>query len=54
MPEASFTIKGDIKDFTRLDNLYSALKRESDKLLDNWEINVNVTYSIKQSDIESE
>lgn len=53
MPDAVFTIKGDIQDFTRLDNLYVSLKRESEKLLKNWEIAVQVTYSIKQTDTES-
>lgn len=48
MPEASFTITGNIQDFTRLDNLYAALKRESDKLLTTWEIAIEVKYSEKQ------
>ncbi len=50
MPISIFTVKGDIEDFTRLDNLYSALKRETEKLLKNWTIDVAVTYSEKQGD----
>ncbi len=54
MPEASFTITGDIKDFTRLDNLYTSLRRETEKLLEGWEIKVQVTYALKQSEPEAE
>lgn len=50
MPQASFVIKGDIADFTRLDNLYKSLKREGEKLLTNWTIDVEVKYSEKQGD----
>ncbi|KKM76709.1 hypothetical protein LCGC14_1377430 [marine sediment metagenome] len=50
MPQASFIIKGDIADFTRLDNLYKSLKREGEKLLTNWTIDVEVKYSEKQGD----
>lgn len=50
MPQAIFTIKGDILDFTRLDNLYKSLKRESEKLLDPWEMTVNVTYAEKKGE----
>lgn len=51
MPEATFTVKGSIKDFTRLDNLYSSLKREIEKLLADWNIDVSVTYSEKKGDV---
>ena len=50
MPECTFTIKGAIADFTRLDNLYKSLIRESDKLLTGWEMNVEVKYSEKQGE----
>ncbi len=50
MPTATFIIKGDIQDFTRLDNLYKSLVRESEKLLSPWELNVSVEYSEKQGD----
>ncbi|MBA7642996.1 hypothetical protein ES703_50706 [subsurface metagenome] len=45
MPQAKFTINGDIKDFTRLDNLYVSLKRETIKLLEKWNIDVEVKYT---------
>lgn len=51
MPLAVFTITGSIKDFTRIDNLYSSLKRESDKLLTDWTIKVNVDYEEKKGEI---
>lgn len=50
MPEAIFTIKGSIEDFTRLDNLYKALKREGAKLLQDWTIDVEVKYSEKKGE----
>lgn len=53
MPEASFTITGNIEDFTRLDNLYASLKRESNKLLSSWTIAIEVKYSEKQAESEA-
>lgn len=50
MPESTFIIKGEVEDFTRLDNLYKALKREGDKLLTAWSIDVSVTYAEKQGE----
>lgn len=50
MPEATFTITGSIEDFTRLDNLYKSLKREAEKLLSGWELNVKVQYSEKKGE----
>ena len=50
MPECVFTITGDIKDFTRLDNIYKALLRESSKLLTQWAITAQVKYSEKQGE----
>ena len=43
-PKATFTITGEIDDFTRIDNLYKALKREGVKLLKNSTIHVQVEY----------
>lgn len=51
MPEATFTIKGKIADFTRLDNLYKSLKREAQKLLDEWIMNVEVKYTEKEGEV---
>ncbi len=53
MPQATFNIIGNIEDFTRLDNLYKALVRESDKLLSSWEIKIDVAYSEKQGEKET-
>jgi len=50
MPEATFIISGSIEDFTRLDNLYKALKREAEKLLKEWEMRVEVKYSEKKGE----
>ena len=45
MPEAEFKITGKIKDFNQLDNLYKALKRETEKLLDPWQLDVSLTFT---------
>ena len=50
MPEATFVIKGKIEDFTRLDNLYKVLRRESDKLLSPWDLTVTVQYLEKKGE----
>jgi len=50
MPEATFIVRGSIEDFTRLDNLYKSLKRESDKLLAEWTIDVEVKYTEKKGE----
>ncbi len=50
MPEATFIIRGSIGDFTRLDNLFRSLKREGDKLLEEWTIDVEVKYSEKKGE----
>ena len=49
MPKATFTITGDITDFGRVDNVYTSLKREGQKLLKNWNINVNVDFEEKEA-----
>ena len=51
MPEATFIVRGSIEDFTRLDNLYRSLKRESNKLLAEWTIDVEVKYSEKKGEV---
>ena len=50
MPRASFKIEGEITEFERLDNLYRALKREGEKLLKDWTIEVNASYVEKQDE----
>jgi len=51
MPESVYIIRGTVTDFTRVDNLYSSLKREADKMLKDWSISVEVKYSEKAGDI---
>lgn len=53
MLKATFTISGNIKDFPRIDNLYRALKREGEKLLTDWQIEVDAKYQEKKGDIET-
>lgn len=50
MPESVYIIRGKVHDFTRVDNLYAALKRESDKLLTDWTITVEVKFSEKKGE----
>ncbi len=50
MPKAEFKITGEIADFTRLDNVYRTLKREAEKLLNGWTMNVEVTYQEQQGE----
>ena len=44
-PKATFTISGEIDDFTMIDNLYKAMKNQGVKLLKNWTIGVQVDYT---------
>jgi len=44
MPKATFKITGEIDEFDRIDNLYRSLKREGEKMLKNWIIEVNAEY----------
>jgi len=44
VPEAKITISGNIEDFTRLDNVYRSLKREAEKLLSGWKMDIAVSY----------
>ncbi len=44
MPQCNITITGDIKDFTRADNLYTVLKREVEKFLTSWKIEVDIKF----------
>ena len=50
MPEATYTISGEIEDFSRIDNLFKTLKREGAKLLENWTISVQVSYTEKEGE----
>jgi len=54
MPAATFIMRGDITDFTRVDNLYSALKREASKMLTGWSIDVEIKYTEKMGEVPEE
>jgi len=54
MPLATFIMRGDITDFTRVDNLYSSLKREAAKMLTSWSIDVEIKYSEKEGQVPEE
>jgi len=43
-PEVVVTLTGKISDFSRIDNVYTTLKREGAKLLKNWDLKIHVTY----------
>jgi len=44
-PEVVVTLTGKISDFSRIDNVYTTLKREGAKLLKNWDLKINVTFA---------
>jgi len=44
-PEVKVILTGKITDFARIDNVYTTLKREGQKLLKNWSIDIDVKYS---------
>lgn len=48
MPKATFKISGEITEFDRVDNLYRALKREGEKLLKDWTIEVTAEFQESQ------
>lgn len=52
MPQAIIKISGTIEDFTRLDNVYRSLKREAEKLLKGWTLNIDVKYEEAQGQKE--
>ena len=52
MPKCKFIIEGDIGDFTRIDNLYRTMKREGDKMLTDWTINLDIQYTEKRGEGE--
>ena len=52
MPLARFTVEGEIKEFTQIDNLYRTLRREGSKLLRDWKITFDVNYTEKEGELE--
>ena len=51
--QAVVTIEGEIDDFTRIDNLYSTMKREGARLLRDPKITIKVDYTEKIGDVET-
>lgn len=52
-PRTTFKITGDIDEFDRVDNLYKTMKREGEKLLKNWVIEVEATFSESEEEAEA-
>jgi len=50
MPDTTVIIRGTVEDFTRFDNLYKSLKRESEKLLKDWTFDIEVKYTEKEGE----
>ena len=50
MPKLVFKISGEIAEFDRIDNLYRVLKREGDKLLKDWKIELEASYEEKKGE----
>jgi len=50
MIRTTFKITGDIEDFARVDNLYKVMKREGDKLMKKWELEIDVTFIEKEGE----
>lgn len=43
--QVEIRLTGTIEDFARIDNVYTSLKREGKKLLSNWKLDINVSFS---------
>jgi len=50
MPESTYIIRGTVIDFTRVDNLFASMKREAEKMLTDWTIDVEVKYTEKKGE----
>ena len=50
--ECKFVIQGNIADFDRVDNAFTAIKRETVKLLKDWSITLSVEYTEKAGTAE--
>ena len=51
-PTAMFKITGEIENFKQMDNLYNVMKREGEKLLKNWVIEIDASYSESKEGVE--
>lgn len=43
-PEVTVILTGKIKDFSKIDNVYTVMKREGKKLLEDWKLEIDVKY----------
>lgn len=43
--QVEIKLTGTIEDFARIDNVYTSLKREGSKLLKDWKMEINVSFS---------
>ena len=43
--QVEMKLTGTIEDFARIDNVYTSMKREGSKLLSNWKLEINVSFS---------
>lgn len=43
-PEVTVILTGSIKDFSKIDNVYTVMKREGSKLLSGWKMEIDVKY----------
>jgi len=44
-PEVTVILTGKIKDFSKIDNVYTVMKREGSKLLTGWKIDIDVKFN---------
>jgi hypothetical protein len=52
MVNCTFKIKGEIKDFNRIDNVYASLKKQTQQLLEGWEIEIDVNFVERAGTVE--
>ena len=45
MPNCTFKIDGEIQNFSRIEDAFKAIRTQSEKLLNNWKIELNVQYT---------
>lgn len=50
-PRATLKMSGDIKDFSQIDSLYRAIRREGAKTLKDWMLEIDVAYVEKEGEV---
>ena len=48
-PTTVVKMSGKVKDFKQIDNLYTVVKREGSKLLEDWTLEITVDYKEEQN-----